>query len=87
MQSGRGRSFIDMVDNGRPGIKWDAQRRIKEHLLDEDSDCEEIKQVSQTRHDHDDIYLPPKDSRDLDGKKSPTRQRSSIPTEAFDKLK
>lgn len=38
MQSGRGRSFIDLVDNGRPGMKREAKRKIKESLESENND-------------------------------------------------
>ena len=86
MQSGRDRSFIDLSDNGRPGIKRYAQRKIKENLQDEESEFEEVKEVNDHYHDNDDVYLPPEASRNIDGKKSPMKPKSQIAPESFKKL-
>jgi len=40
-----------------------------------------------TIYDIDDAYLPPEEKRRLDEEKSSAKQKSSIPSEVFNKLK
>ena len=51
MQSVRGKSFIELVDFGRPGMKRDALMKIRENLKEEERDLEEVKNVCDQVHD------------------------------------
>lgn len=55
--------------------------------MDEDSDCEEIKQSINITQDNDDAYLPPEERRRLDDERSSTKMKSQIPREVINRLR
>ena len=55
--------------------------------MDEDSDCEEIKQSINITQDNDDAYLPPEERRRLDDERSSIKMKSQIPREVINRLR